>query len=1742
MTTGTNLITRNSGSTLNLVPSVFSLPTPVTSLTFAVGNSVVNGTGSILGGWATINGTDWATISSHTIAALSPSSYTNDTWGSGLNTTVTQPDSPSSGSTTNSLRFNAAPAVNTVTLAGLNTISSGGILVTPAVGNVTTIAGGSLTSGLSTAAGADLVVQQFNTYFPLTISSGIVNNGATAIGLTKAGPGILILSGGANDTYTGPTVVNGGTLRLGAANSIPSTSAVALTGGATLNLNGLSQNFKSVSLAGTSSLVLDGVNTSIVTLSGSLLGNIADNSNTSATVTIGDATNTSSTFSGMLFDRNSAVATTTTGTLSLVKNGSGALTLSPGFVTFAPGAANLYTGGTTINAGTLILNPILAPNELASTADTILGATPTAPVGNSLTLNSGTTLQANATMALSVNRGIAIGPTSGSGAATFDVTNGNTFSVGAITNNGGGTGGLIKTDNGILAIGASSTYAGPTTVNAGILQLAAANALPPATSVTLAANTMLDLNGPAVNATQYIGQLNGAGFVDSFGAANPSGSNTLFIGYGFSGTDTFSSLIQNSSSGLVALAKVGAGTFTLSTPSGTPVASTGGYFTYFGGTSIYDGTLTLDFSNATGNTSPTNLLNAGGTMTFAGGTFRINGPTAIGATTSQTFNVNNLASLNVTVSSAAGIGGATSIVVANNSTGGSTTLNLGAVVVNLGGTVDFAPVAGGGSATITLSNTNTNAILGPWATFGGGANWGVNNGSGAVAALTSYTNDTWAAGNNTTVTTSSSFVASVFNTVTTGTLRFNAAAANTISLTGPLTSVIAGGASGGILVTPSVGAFASTISGGLLTGGTSAATNSSLFVQQFDSSAALTISSSIVNAAPGITALTHFVKSGSGTLILSGANTYAGYTYINGGAVQLGPADALGIPAASSLVLNGSSSVLDLNGGNTSIAGLASGPGANNGATAAGTGGTITNNGSLAATLTLGTNNGVGIANPGTTWAFGGQINDGAKALSLVKVGAGTQILQGTDIISGPTTISNGTLLLDYTFANTQKISGAALNLGATLSLIPNDGGTTQTLGQSLNLLAGSGSTIASTPSYVPSVFTLTTGANPIARGNGSTLNFMPAANVTYAVGSGVTNTNGILGGWATVGGSSATNGTDWATVSGGAIVPLPAASYLPFATDGSTVANGNYLLNNKTNSNVTTTLASSESVFTLKLATTTGSNATLDLGTQTLTVATAAGGAIGGILWSGGGTLTIKDGTLAAGSSGELLLNANPTRTIALAADALLDPSVTTLTEAGGGTLILGGTGGSLTTVNVAAGIMQLGTAAGSGAASTNLPSGTNLSIGAAGTLELFGYSLSAAALQGNGNIDNNQASTVSLTVTGNSNTTFAGSITGNLTFTYSGTGTLTLVGPGSTFTGNTMINNASGGGTLAIQTATALGVATNTVTVGFGNELDLQGGVGGLINGLPYPITIAGPGVHGGALNNTSGFNTVAGPITMLGPTKIADAAGSILYFNTPTANTYITNNGNVLTFSGAGPITVTGGYIIGGNNPGNNNTGSLTYSGTSTLTLATANNYTGGTTINSGIVNINNDGTIVSGQGSLGAIPANAAVNITFAGNGTLQFANAMTLANTRDIKINPGVTATLDTESYPIIYNGIISDFPSGTLDVISSLGGGTLSLFGTNSYSGGTLIGNATSLGGTLSFNFDGAARRDPFHGHDQHHVRQLGHIAIRPELRRHDFHDAQHRSGHGRHRHARHQRQHDHRSRRADSQRLVHAD
>ncbi|OYV93512.1 MAG: hypothetical protein B7Z73_03390, partial [Planctomycetia bacterium 21-64-5] len=161
------------------------------------------------------------------------------------------------------------------------------------------------------------------------------------------------------------------------------------------------------------------------------------------------------------------------------------------------------------------------------------------------------------------------------------------------------------------------------------------------------------------------------------------------------------------------------------------------------------------------------------------------------------------------------------------------------------------------------------------------------------------------------------------------------------------------------------------------------------------------------------------------------------------------------------------------------------------------------------------------------------------------------------------------------------------------------------------------------------------------------------------------------------------------------------------------------------------------------------------------------------------------------------------------------------------------------------------------------------------------------------------------------------------------------------------------------------------------------------------------------------------------------------------------------------GTNDVTLASGFGGGG-------TGALTKAGSGTLTLAGNNTYTGGTTIN--------DGVLAFASGALGT-----SGTIAFAGNSTLRWSGANTQDISSRLVIDNGVDATLDVGTNDVT---LASGFGGNGTGALTKVGSGTLTLTGNNTYSGGTTITAGTlafasgALGttGTISFIGNAALR------------------------------------------------------------------
>jgi len=183
-------------------------------------------------------------------------------------------------------------------------------------------------------------------------SNTMTGSGATAI--IKNGAGDLTLSC-TNATFSGDVQINGGTVKYGVNNALPSTADVIFntaSGTATLDLNNANGTIATLTLggaAGTVAAVTTGTGT--LSLGGNVTYNAANNPNgamISGLLDLGDATRTFTIGDSTVTANDLTIsAVISSGTAGLIKAGSGTLTFTTN---------NTYSGETTVNSGTLLVN------------------------------------------------------------------------------------------------------------------------------------------------------------------------------------------------------------------------------------------------------------------------------------------------------------------------------------------------------------------------------------------------------------------------------------------------------------------------------------------------------------------------------------------------------------------------------------------------------------------------------------------------------------------------------------------------------------------------------------------------------------------------------------------------------------------------------------------------------------------------------------------------------------------------------------------------------------------------------------------------------------------------------------------------------------------------------------------------------------------------------------------------------------------------------------------------------------------------------------------------------------------------------------------------------------------------------------------------------------------------------------------------------------------------------------------
>lgn len=781
--------------------------------------------------------------------------------------------------------------------------------------------------------------------------------------------------------------------------------------------------------------------------------------------------------------------------------------------------------------------------------------------------------------------------------------------------------------------------------------------------------------------------------------------------------------------------------------------------------------------------------------------------------------------------------------------------------------------------------------------------------------------------------------------------------------------------------------------------------------------------SGTINVGGSIGTVAGFVKTGLGTLVLSGANTYTGAVTVSLGTLKLGTATTLG--TASVAISPGG--VTDLNGFSISSAFSLSGSGSGSGAVISSTGsGTLTGAVALTAAAMLGGGNDLTINNTG---GLTGNV-------LLTKTGSSTLtfISTATSARTGTTQIDAGILRLQAAAASIAPIGTGSFALnGGTLSL---GFDATTTFTNVVNLIkdstiiadrassgAGGNITTLSTLTIGSNTLTVKAGSNVTSGTIGLTLGAVNIGGVSMRPGNPVFDVQST---------ASATTTLTLGAFSDQAIAPRTitfqnsgtAASVITLAAAASSLVDGTIVNIANTGGAVTLNLSTTTSLGGLAQVTV-GSGNTLTAGITSIVLGSLSGS--GTVNASGAFSLIIGN------SSSATLLNSNFSGVLANGAGtlAIIKAGLGTLTLSGStsnthtglttvnaGTLILAKTGGAAAT---GGGGLTIGASAAStvgnatvrlaGDEQMTVTATSDLIINAGGTLDMNGYTLTVntlggffgSTITGTGKLTLNRTSgtlvfsgintlstTLQITTVASASATRTVQLTNVADqLTISGSiaessgvaglisktspGTLILSGDNS-YTGLTTVS----AGILNIRIATALGTIANGTSVTSGATLQIQGG----ITTLAEALTLAGGSgfvggnglnIQTGALVNVSGVNNYAGLLTLsTSAVTISSDSGTLNLTNTGT----ITGAGIGLILAGAGDGSISS--IIG------TTTGTLTKNGMGTWTLKGVNTSTGVITINAGILKL--------GDGSTGSWSSTP--GLTYTGSGTFEYGGAAT----------------------------------------------------------------------------------------------------------------------------------------------------
>jgi len=1004
----------------------------------------------LLGGWATINATDYAKVVGGQILAFDAADYTDKddaaTWLSGeiISDTANAVNTPFFGTVGGNvqlggLRYTAA-ANSTVTINAGNTLGvDGTIIVAPSTlaANQVINGQGSLTGG----AGGGSLGFQHNGTGKFSVIVSIVDNGGQT-GVTKGGVGTLALTGA--NSYTAATILTGGTLEV---NSIAN-------GGIASNIG--------ASSASSSNLVLENGNLQYTGATNTTdRGFTLVSGGPARTIQVTQG-GTNLTFTGEVTSPDDA---------GFTKTGAGTLTLA--------NAANSYVGVTTVSGGRLSVNT-LADGGMASG----IGAA-TSDSAN-LVLRDGGRLQYTGGTA-STDRGFTLA----NGVGGIDVAQaGTTLTVSGLAT---GAGTFTKDGAGTLVLsGVNSSFSGDTIVAGGTMRAGSAQAFGPGTRyITIGSGAVLDLGGFNVSAggvagggtialggrtlTTAGGQANFTGAITGTGGfTRGSGSYTqTFTGCNntYTGVTTISGslaadCIQNGglASGIGASSAASANLVfhggTLTYTGGNASTDRGFTLTANGVVNVHNAATTLEFQGGITGSSGDLFKVGDGTLVLSGmntyaGATRVSGGT-LQAGSTQAFGaaapmlLSNVAGAILDLD---GYNTSVSYLELGGPAGGNVELNGATLTITAGNNVATSYFGGAikGTGNLIKNGTGTQKLTGCSSDYSG-----VTTINGGILQVTCLTDG----GLVSSMGMSSAVAGNLI--INGGTLRYAGAGDSTNR------QFTLGASGGNALDASGTGAINFTSNAPLTFSSTNTAQTLTLTGTNTGNN---TLAALITNNGTGVTALT---KTGAGTWVLTNpASTYTGVTTISGGVLGVdklangGVASSLGASsaAAANLVIGNGSTLRYTGAGDTTnrlftlAAGVTFIESSGAGAVVFTDTGPVTLQGNNA-TRTIA----LGGTNTGNNTLAGSIGNAGTGVTSLAKNDSGTWVLTGNHTYTGPTNVNGGILSIGGG-GTTGSVASATINNFGTLVFNRSNGltyggaivgnGGVQQVGNSTTILTG---------------------------------------------------------------------------------------------------------------------------------------------------------------------------------------------------------------------------------------------------------------------------------------------------------------------------------------------------------------------------------------------------------------------------------------------------------------------------------------------------------------------------------------------------------------------------------------------------------------------------------------------------------------------------------------------------------------